>query len=166
MAVVYIGLGSNMNNPKQQLMQAKKSLQELNNTKILACSDLYQSAAMTMPDDNEPQDDYINAVLKLQTELSPHQLLDECQSIENNQARVRLKRWGARTLDIDILMYDQLQLHDERLSLPHPGMTERNFVLYPLRQIEKNIVIPGQAGCQESLQKIPLDKIQNVGLFE
>lgn len=82
MTIVYIGMGSNLDDPKQQLMQAKKSLQQLHQTRFLACSDLYQSDAMTLPEDTQSQDDYINAVIKLDTQLNPHQLLDECQKLK------------------------------------------------------------------------------------
>ena len=92
MAIVYIGMGSNMNNPQQQLIQAKKRLAQLTQVQLLMCSDLFQSKAMTLPGDEQPQDDYINAVVKLETQFSPHQLMDECQQIENDQGRVRTKR--------------------------------------------------------------------------
>jgi 2-amino-4-hydroxy-6-hydroxymethyldihydropteridine diphosphokinase len=165
MAIVYIGMGSNMNNPKQQLVQAKKSLQQLSQVQFLNCSDLFQSKAMTLPDDNQPQDDYINAVVKLNTQLTPHQLLDECQKIENKQGRVREKRWGARTLDLDVLLYDDLEMKDERLSIPHPGIAERDFVLYPLCQIDKNMMIPGQGECYTLKQKVSNENIQCLGVF-
>ena len=120
---------------------------------------------MTLPDDNEPQDDYINAVVKLDTLLTPHQLLDECQRIENEQGRLRNKRWGARTLDLDILLYDELQFEDERLSLPHPGISERDFVLYPMYQIEKNLMIPGQGNLDLLQQQISGKSIKHLGAF-
>jgi len=165
MAIVYIGMGSNMNNPQQQLIQAKKSLQQLAQVQLLACSDLFQSKAMTLPCDEQPQNDYINAVVKLDTQLTPHQLLDECQKIENNQGRVREKRWGARTLDLDILLYDELEFEDERLTIPHPGITERDFVLTPLCQIDKNLFIPGQGECQKLQQTLTNKSIQCLGAF-
>lgn len=165
MAIVYIGMGSNMNNPRQQLIQAKQSLAHLIQSQLLAHSDLFQSKAMTMPDDDEPQADYINAVVKLDTRLTPHQLLDECQRIENEQGRVRNKRWGARTLDLDILLYDELQFEDERLSIPHPGMAERDFVLHPMYQIEKNLMIPGYGELHLLQNKISAKNIQCLGAF-
>jgi len=165
MAIVYIGMGSNMNNPQQQLIQAKKSLQQLKQIQLLACSDLFQSKAMTMPGDDQPQDDYINAAIKLDTQLTPHQLLDECQQIENNQGRVRKKRWGARTLDLDILLYDELEFEDERLTIPHSGIAERDFVLYPLCQLDKNLMIPAQGECYKLQQKVLNKNIQSLGAF-
>lgn len=165
MATVYIGMGSNLDDPQQHMLQAKKSLQQLPQTRLLAHSGLYQSAAMTLPEDDEPQADYINAVVKLETQLTPHQLLDECQRIEHNQGRLRHKRWGARTLDLDILLYDTLQFEDERLSIPHPGIAERAFVLYPLSQLDKKLLIPGQGECDVLRQKIVDESIQYLGDF-
>ena len=165
MAIVYIGMGSNLDNPKQQLIQAKAHLQQSAEIKLLACSDLYQSTAMTLADDDQPQADYINAVVKIDTQLSPHQLLDECQRIENKQGRVRHKRWGARTLDLDILLYDDLQIQDERLSIPHPGIVERNFVLYPLHQIDENLLIPGLGECSQLQKEVSAQGIQKLGAF-
>jgi len=165
MTIVYIGMGSNMNNPKQQLIQAKQSLAQLAQTQLLAHSDLFQSKAMTLAGDDEPQADYINAVVKLDTQLTPHQLLDECQRIENEQGRLRKKRWGARTLDLDILLYDELHFEDERLSIPHPGISERDFVLYPMCQIEKNLMIPGQGELHLLQKKVSGQNIQHLGVF-
>lgn len=165
MAIVYIGMGSNLNNPRQQLIQARDGLQQVSQTRLLASSDLFQSAAMRMPDDEQPQADYMNAVVKLDTQLDPYQLLDECQKIENNQGRIRLKRWGERTLDLDILLYDDLQMEDARLCLPHPGITERNFVLYPLHQLDTALIIPGRGSCDALLQNVSTQGIQCLGVF-
>ena len=154
MAIAYIGLGSNLDNPRQQLNTAKDSLADIEKTKLLADSGLFLSKAMTLPDDNQPQADYINAVVKLQTELNPHVLLDKLQAIEIKQGRVRTKRWGARTLDLDILMYDNLHINDERLTLPHPGISDRDFVLYPLSKIENNLSIAGLGELSILLEKL------------
>lgn len=165
MTIVYIGMGSNMEHPEQQLTQAKNSLQKLEQTELLKSSSLFRSKAMTLPGDDQPQDDYINAVVKLDTQLLPHALLDECQRIENDQGRIRGKRWGARTLDLDILLYGELQFEDERLSIPHPGIAERDFVLYPLHQIEQNLMIPGSGKCYILQQKVSEANIQELGVF-
>jgi 2-amino-4-hydroxy-6-hydroxymethyldihydropteridine diphosphokinase len=165
MAIVYLAMGSNLDNPRWQLIQARTSLQDLPKTRLLACSDLYQSRAMTLPGDNQPQADYINAVVKLDSQLSPHRLLDACQQIENKQGRLRHKRWAARTLDLDILLYDDLQLADERLNIPHPGIAERNFVLYPLHQLAQDLLIPGQGECGRLRQQVSTENIQHLGAF-
>lgn len=166
MAIVYIGMGSNLNNPHQQMLIAKQSLQQLPNSQWLDDSGLFQSKAMTMPDDTESQPDYINAVAKLETQLSPHNLLNELQQIENNQGRVREKRWGSRTLDLDILLYDDLQINEQHLTIPHPGIAERDFVLYPLHNIDSRLEIPGQGSIEMLLTKVSKDNIKYVGAFE
>lgn len=143
MAVAYIGLGSNLQQPRQQLERARQALAELPDTRLLAESGVYRSPAMTLPDDAESQPDYLNAVIKLETGLAPHPLLQRLQAIETAQGRVRSRTWGPRTLDLDILMYDDLQLQDAQLTIPHPGIAERDFVLLPLSAIDENLVIPG-----------------------
>ena len=166
MAIVFIGMGSNLEQPRQQLSSALAALDCLPNTRLLADSGIYQSQAMTLADDREPQPDYLNAVVKLDTRLQPHELLDRLQDIETAQGRTREKRWGARTLDLDILMYDDMNIHDERLTLPHPGMAERDFVLYPLYKIEPTLEIPGLGKLTMLLGRVSNDKIHYLGAFE
>ena len=124
--LVYIGLGSNLQNPLQQIKTAINDLQSLAGVTIITVSSLYQSPPMGPAD----QPDYINAVISLETSLSPHQLLDALQSVEQLHGRERKRHWGERTLDLDILLYGDQILDDERLTIPHPGMHERAFVLY------------------------------------
>jgi 2-amino-4-hydroxy-6-hydroxymethyldihydropteridine diphosphokinase len=166
MPVVYIGLGSNLDQPKVQLNQARQRLASLPQTRLLADSGMFQSLAMTLPDDDVPQDDYINAVIKLETALSPHQLLDALQAIESQQGRQRARRWGPRTLDLDILLYDNLQMNDERLTLPHVGIAERDFVLYPLQKIDNSLMIPGLESLDMLLAKTSSKNIRYLGAFE
>jgi 2-amino-4-hydroxy-6-hydroxymethyldihydropteridine diphosphokinase len=143
MGLAYIGLGSNLDQPRQQLERARQALAALPETRLLAQSGVYRSPAMTLPDDPVPQPDYLNAVVKLETDLAPHPLLHSLQGIEAAQGRVRSRTWGPRTLDLDLLMYDDLQLQDAELTIPHPGIAERDFVLLPLSAIDENLVIPG-----------------------
>ncbi len=93
-----------------------------------------------------PQDqpDYINAVAVLSTTLDPHRLLAELQAIEQRHNRVRKRRWGERTLDLDLLLYGDFQIVTAALTVPHPGLHERAFVLYPLAEIAPDVIIPGQ----------------------
>ncbi|WP_251358304.1 2-amino-4-hydroxy-6-hydroxymethyldihydropteridine diphosphokinase [Kangiella sp. TOML190] len=150
MHIAYIGLGSNLDNPIQQVTRALLELDQLSNSYLLAYSSLYQSKAMTLDDHSadldELQLDYINAVAKLATALEPLQLLDMLQAIENAHERVRKKRWGARTLDLDILLYDHTIItsdeSDNRLIVPHYGLPARDFVLLPLAEISPNLVLP------------------------
>ena len=137
--ISYIGIGSNQADPIKQAKQAISALKNLPETQLITCSSLYCSAPMGPQD----QPDYINAVAKLDTQLSPLNLLDALQQIELNQGRVRKdNRWGPRTLDLDILLYNDQQINSARLVVPHYGMKVREFVLYPLLEIAKNLVLP------------------------
>lgn len=135
---VFLGLGSNLSEPWQQLQQAIWSIGQLPGCQNLAASSPYQSKPMGPQD----QPDYINAVLHIQTNLSPEALLSCTQRVENVQGRVRDRRWGARTLDIDILLYEQLQIQSPDLIIPHYGMKERAFVLMPLAEIAPALRLP------------------------
>ncbi|MDM8558867.1 2-amino-4-hydroxy-6-hydroxymethyldihydropteridine diphosphokinase [Candidatus Parabeggiatoa sp. HSG14] len=138
-STVYIGLGSNLDNPIYQIQQALLALDTLPITSLSTHSALYQST----PLGPQNQPDYINAVAVLITKLPPLILLTELQTIENKQGRIRhIQRWGPRTLDLDILLYDNKQLQNTRLTLPHPGVYERAFVLYPLCECAPDLVLP------------------------
>lgn len=156
--LVYIGLGSNLQNPLQQIKTAINDVQSLAGVTIITVSSLYQSPPMGPAD----QPDYINAVISLETSLSPHQLLDALQSVEQLHGRERKRHWGERTLDLDILLYGDQILDDERLTIPHPGMHERAFVLYPLAEIAPDIEIPGIGALQQILLSCPQGDLQLV----
>jgi len=146
----YIGLGSNLDNPIQQVQLALHRLAELPDTQLCCHSSLYRSVPLGAMD----QPDYINAVAKLETTLSALQLLSELQQLEIQQGRVRTSvRWSARTLDLDILLYNQMDLQDPRLTLPHPGLTLRNFVLYPLYECEPDLILPNGQVLQTMIQE-------------
>ena len=121
---VYIALGSNLSDPQTQLMAALRAMNALPNTRVIAVSSFYQSQPLGPQD----QPDYVNAVACLETDLAPLVLLDELQRIEHEQGRVRLRRWGERTLDLDILLYGDQILQSERLTVPHYDMHHREFV--------------------------------------
>lgn len=135
----YIGLGSNLDDPVLHVQQACGELNQLPTSQLLACSALYRSPPMGPTD----QPDYINAVAAIKTTLAPHQLLAELQVIEQRHGRKRERRWGARTLDLDLLIYADMTLSDVTLTLPHPGLAERDFVLYPLQEIAPTLIVPG-----------------------
>lgn len=166
MAIVFIGMGSNLEQPWQQLLKAFMALKQLPSTQVLADSGVYQSKAMTLVEDSKPQPDYLNAVVKLDTQLQPHDLLDQLQDIELSQGRKREKRWGSRTLDLDILLYDDIKMEEPRLTLPHPGIAERDFVLYPLYKIQPKLEIPGQGELTMLLARMNDDNIHFLGAFE
>lgn len=142
MSIVYIGLGSNLSDPTEQVKQAIIAVAKIPNSSLLKASSIYLSRPMGPQD----QDDYINAVLALETQLAPLTLLDALQKIENNAGRVRKdNRWGARILDLDILLFDDNTIENDRLTVPHYGMKEREFVLVPLAEIAPNHILPCQS---------------------
>ena len=130
--VAYIGLGSNMKSPSEQILKALHVIHNHAQISIQKCSHLYSSAPMGPQD----QPDYVNAVCKITTSLSPIELLDALQEIEQLHGRERKgDKWGPRTLDLDILLFNNLSMSNERLTLPHYGMSDREFVLVPLFEI-------------------------------
>jgi 2-amino-4-hydroxy-6-hydroxymethyldihydropteridine diphosphokinase len=139
MALAYVGLGSNLSDPEKQIKHAVALLSHIKNTKLSDLSSLYFSRPMGPQD----QPDYMNAVAALQTELSPLELLDELQAIENKAGRVRKdNRWGARILDLDILLFDNDIINHQRLTVPHYGLELREFVLLPLAEISPELILP------------------------
>lgn len=139
MNTVFIGLGSNLDEPLFQLKKSINNLKQLEAIDVVNVSSFYRSDPMGPQD----QPDYINAVAELSTSLSAEQLLDVLQEIENNQGRIRKQRWGARTLDLDILLFSDKVINSERLTVPHKGISERNFVLYPLNDlVDEDFEIP------------------------
>ncbi len=150
---VFIGLGSNLDNPLSQLKKAIEYLKQLKLLSVINVSDFYSSPPMGPQD----QPDYINAVIEVATTLDAEQLLDELQQIEHMQGRERKQRWGARTLDLDILLYGNEVINTERLTVPHSGISERNFVLYPLRDlVDENFEIPKSGSISELLKACPM----------
>jgi 2-amino-4-hydroxy-6-hydroxymethyldihydropteridine diphosphokinase len=138
MEIAYIGLGSNLQDPIDQIKRALIEIADLPNTNCLAYSSLYISPPLGAL----KQPDYINAVIKIETDLSPTGLLANLLEIEQAHHRVRKERWGARTLDCDLLLYGQRVIKEENLTVPHPEMTLRPFVLLPLAEIEPDLILP------------------------
>ena len=131
MTVCYLSLGSNQKTPERQLRKAIKLISALRATVISKVSSFHWTKAWGL----QGQQDFCNAVIKINTNLSPMQLLNACQRIEKKQGRVRKKRWGPRVIDIDILHHGNLVINSKNLILPHPRIQSRNFVLIPLREI-------------------------------
>ncbi len=151
----YIALGSNLGNPQQQLDCAVAALQKLPQSEFLALSPWYQSK----PHGPVSQPDYLNGVAAIATELTPAELLRHLQAIENRQGRVRLERWGPRTLDLDILLYGNEIIALPDLIIPHPAMKQRNFVLLPLADIAPALVLPDGTALQQLLENTGTDGI-------
>lgn len=136
----YIGLGGNLDEPAARIRAARAAIGVLPGIRELAFSSLYRSAPLGPAE----QPDYVNAVMAVATSLSPLKLLDALQSVETAFGRVRLgERWGPRTLDLDLLLYGAEILANDRLTVPHPGLAQREFVLYPLLEIAPDLDIPG-----------------------
>lgn len=150
MTLAYVALGSNLGNPRQQLLDALDQLARLPQTRLLQRSHLYR----TPPWGVLQQPPFINAAAELDTGLSPHALLDAMLAIEQRAGRVRAERNGPRTLDLDLLHVDGVQLHDARLTLPHLRMAERAFVLLPLNDIAPTLCLPGQGVVAELLSRL------------
>lgn len=146
---VYIALGSNLEHPQAQLTAALQALNKLYDSRLTAVSSFYQSKPLGPQD----QPDYVNAVACLETSLAPLALLDELQRIEHEQGRVRLRRWGERTLDLDILLYADHIIQSERLTVPHYDMHQREFVIIPLVEIAPHLVLPNGQSIQTLAQK-------------
>ncbi len=143
----FIALGSNLKDPVFQVQKAFEELAELPKSCVLACSSLYRSAPIGKLD----QPDFINAVVQIETLLSPHDLLKALLKIEQSHGRVRRLPNDPRTLDLDILMYDEIECNECDLILPHPRMHQRAFVLEPLIEIARNCYIPGRGSVIELL---------------
>jgi 2-amino-4-hydroxy-6-hydroxymethyldihydropteridine diphosphokinase len=135
-----IGIGSNLNNPRQQVIDAIERLDELQSGHILRHSSLYQSA----PFGPVSQDDFVNAVAIIETVETPEGLLACLKEIERNAGRdPQAERWGPRVIDLDILLYGSETVDQPGLTIPHPCIAARNFVLLPLREIAPDLVVPG-----------------------
>lgn len=137
----YIGVGSNLEDPAAQVRSALAALAELPESRLVAASGLYRNPPMGPQD----QPDYVNAVAGILSRLEPAPLLGELQALERRLGRVRKAgdRWGPRIIDLDLLMYGRRIVEEPGLTLPHPGISERNFVLFPLRDIAASLHVPG-----------------------
>lgn len=155
----YIGLGSNLEDPVAHVNQARLAIAGLSGVSEIAFSPLYASKPVGPQD----QPDYVNAVMHLFTESSALQLLRQLQQIENDHGRLRLLRWGARTLDLDVLLYDQQIIDHPDLLVPHPEMAKRAFVLFPLADIAPaDLQIPGLGRLDQLLSACPSQDLQRM----
>jgi len=154
--VAYVGLGSNLEDPTAQLARAVAELASLPNTTLLAQSAFYASRPVGPQD----QPDFVNGAVQLSTELSPHQLLDHLQAIEQAHGRERLRHWGPRTLDLDLLLYGNDSIHDERLTVPHAELANRDFVLQPLLDLNPELVLPDGRSIETLRQACPDNQLR------
>ena len=138
MSQVFLGLGSNMCNRKEYLEKAIKTLENVSEITVIDMSSIYE----TEPFGNVNQSKFLNMVIKIETSLTPDKLLETTMAIEKDLDRVRTIRWGPRTIDIDILLYGSEVINTKDLIIPHAGLTEREFVLVPLLEIDPDIELP------------------------
>ncbi|WP_329740704.1 2-amino-4-hydroxy-6-hydroxymethyldihydropteridine diphosphokinase [Dyella sp. A6] len=147
----YVALGSNLGDPKRQVLDALDGLAALPGSRMLARSRLY----LTPPWGVREQPQFVNAVAALETSLSPHALLDALLAMERAAGRLRDgERWGPRTLDLDVLHMDGVRIDDERLTLPHPRIAQRAFVLLPLHDVAPMLELPGQGRVDTLLAQV------------
>lgn len=139
MVKAFLSLGSNMGDRLEYLSKAIDKIVEIQGCNILNKSSVYE----TEPWGYENQEAFLNLCISIETSLSPYELLESLQAIELELDRVRKIHWGPRTIDIDILLFDDIICEDDKLTIPHPRMRERAFVLIPLYDIEKNLIIDG-----------------------
>jgi 2-amino-4-hydroxy-6-hydroxymethyldihydropteridine diphosphokinase len=145
----YIALGSNLNNPVKQVQNALLHIANIPHTTITAQSRLYE----TKPLGPQNQPDYVNQVIAVETQLSPHALLNALLDIELQMGRIRLERWGARIIDCDIILFGDQIIQTPSLTIPHPEMKNRSFVLYPLAEIAPDLVLPSKEALQDIIDR-------------
>ncbi len=151
MPEVFVGLGANLGEPAVQLRGAVQALAALPHTEVKKVSTFYRSSAIGPAG----QPDYCNAVAQLDTAMAPEPLLDALLAIEDAASRVRGERWGARLLDLDLLLYGQMVCSTARLTLPHPELAFRDFVLWPLIEIAPEVQVPLLGRARDLLDKLP-----------
>ena len=145
-----MALGANLGQPATQLQAALQAMQKLPQTRLKNCSQFYRSPAIGPAG----QPDYCNAVAELDTDLQPLPLLDALQAIEQAAGRVRGQRWAARVLDLDLLLHGNQIMVSERLTLPHPEIARRIFVLQALAEIAPEQIVPGQGSASDLLSRL------------
>lgn len=158
MATAYVGIGSNLGEPRRQIESALADLGRLPGTRLARCSSLYRSA----PAGHADQPDFLNAVARLETGLGAEALLGELQDIERRHGRERSFANAPRTLDLDLLLYDGRVLDSPRLTLPHPRMHERAFVLAPLAEIAPLAGVPGRGPVRDLLARCAAQRIERM----
>ena len=159
MTVAYVGIGSNLDDPRTQVLVSFRELDELPHTRVVKRSSLYRS----VPVGYAPQPDFINAVAQLETGLPAERLLAELQEIEARHGRNRSFANAPRTLDLDLLLFGNSQMTAPGLKIPHPRMHERAFVLAPLVEISPDVEIPGRGAAKPLMDATKNQKIERIG---
>ena len=155
---IFIALGSNLKIPKEQVENGILSIKKINGVEVLSESNLYETPPVGVLD----QPNFVNAVIKVHSDLNAFDLLDKLLEIETNAGRIRTGKNGPRTLDLDILLVDDLILNEKKLTIPHPRMHERLFVLMPLKDIDENILIPNHGLIKHIINKLAPENINRI----
>jgi 2-amino-4-hydroxy-6-hydroxymethyldihydropteridine diphosphokinase len=158
-AIAYIGIGSNVGEPQAQVARALRELEGLPDTRLIRSSSLYETEPVGLRD----QPGFINAVAIVETALSPRALLDGLLDIEQRHGRVRTVKNGPRTLDLDILLYGDARIHGDGLTIPHPRMHERGFVLEPLLEVDADCEIPGLGRAAQFRKQTLGQSVRKIG---
>lgn len=162
----YVGLGSNLDNPLKHILDSISDIQALPDCHVIECSKIYKSKPMAVKD-GSIQPDYFNAAVRIDTQFEPMPLLEQLQLIEKRHGRVRqTQRWGPRTLDLDLLLYGDQILDMPALTLPHPGVCTRDFVLYPLYDINPQLRIPGENSLSELMSRCKSHQLEPFNMPE
>ena len=159
MTIAYVGLGANIGEPGRQLRAAIEELMNLPGSKSVLASSVYSSAPLGHAD----QPDFLNAVVRLDTALAPEHLLGQLQEIEKRHGRERPFAGAPRTLDLDLLLYGEEAIASPRLTVPHPRMHERAFVLKPLLELDSAITVPGKGLAATLLSACSSQKVEKIG---
>ena len=159
MSLAWVGLGANLGRPRQTLRQALLALQALPHTRLIAVSPAYWTPPWGEPD----QPEFLNAVAGLNTQLEPLELLRALLAIETGLGRKRDgARWGPRELDLDLLLVDDQVIEAPELTLPHPRLHQRAFVLLPLADLAPDLEVPGHGPVAELLEALPDDELDGI----
>ncbi|MGI8317304.1 2-amino-4-hydroxy-6-hydroxymethyldihydropteridine diphosphokinase [Halobacillus mangrovi] len=162
MNTAYIALGSNIAEREDFLKSAIEMLEEHSEIQVTEKSSVYETAPVGYTD----QSDFLNMVVKVTTSLQPLQMLDHCQSIEAELGRERIVKWGPRTIDLDILLYNHENMKAERLMIPHPHMHERAFVMVPLAELAPEVILPHMnRSAEEILRGLPAEEVESMRIW-
>lgn len=157
----YVAVGSNLDNPISQVKSAIRALHEIPKSHIIRISSLYQSEPL--PSEEPNQSDFINAIVLLETCLHAHDLLTELERIEAEHGRTRTtRRWGPRTLDLDLILFDNLSINTPRLIVPHPEFQKRSFVLVPLYEVTPDMILPSGIKLTDLIDQLPKSELSKI----
>ncbi len=154
--IAYLGLGSNIGDRLSNMRAAVEYIRNYRGCCIVDVSALYETKAVGVIE----QPDFLNAVISIRTILTPKDLLEMCRSIENELGRKRTIRWGPRVIDVDILVYDNLMIKTDELTIPHPEMTSRAFVMVPLAEIAPDLLVDGEIVSSEAVEKLDISGVR------